>query len=205
MFRPPPLTPEQIKAQYRKSADFCRTPKFVAIISKEIWRGSYFSRTGWCAHALVEEATPLWLGENFRKALLSSEYFNKPGAKELGLENIIPMEKASNTRRLAFFEEMRQAYGFKTIDTMWRKDDIVASDWHYRIDDFMTLYASRRAGGGGHVGWPRVKFPQKFLDVPLSVSDEELGQALLKIMDQCEGYNVKRPVSERPASKKPKG
>ncbi|WP_281701344.1 hypothetical protein [Acetobacter malorum] len=204
MFRPPPLTSEQIKAQYRKSADFCRTPKFVAIISKEIWGGLYFSRMGWCAHAPVEEATPLWLGENFRKALLSSEYFNKPGEKH-EWNDINAMKQASNTRRLAFFEEMRQAYGFKTIDTMWRKDDVVASDWHYRIDDFMTLYALRRVGGGGHVGWPRVKFPQKFLDVPLSVADEELGHALLRVMDQCEGYNVKRPVSERPASKKPKG
>lgn len=41
--------------------------------------------------------------------------------------------------------------------------------------------------------------------MPLSVADEELGQALLTVMEQCEGYNVKRPASERPASKKPKG
>ncbi|WP_415417982.1 hypothetical protein [Acetobacter malorum] len=41
--------------------------------------------------------------------------------------------------------------------------------------------------------------------MPLSVSDEELGQALLTVMDQCEGYNVKRPVSERSASKEQNG
>ncbi|OUI92152.1 hypothetical protein [Acetobacter persici] len=115
------------------------------------------------------------------------------------------MKRASNARRLAFDEEMRLAYGFKTIETMWWKDDCVDSEWHYRINDFVTLNALRRAGGGGHVGWPRSKFPQKYLDVPLSVSDEELGQALLTVMDQCEGDNVKRPVSARPASKKPKG
>ncbi|KXU98017.1 hypothetical protein AD928_03190 [Acetobacter cerevisiae] len=198
------MTPEQIRRFYYKSADFCRAPKFVAIISKEIWGGSYFSRTGWCAHAPVEKVTPLWLGENFRKALLSSEYFNKPG-EEHEWDDINAMKRASNARRLAFDEEMRQAYGFKTIETMWRKEDFVNSEWHYRINDFVTLDAWRRAGGGGHVGWPRSKFPQKYLDVPLSVSDEELGQALLKTMAQCEGYNVKRPVSERPASKKPKG
>ncbi|MCX2561676.1 contact-dependent growth inhibition system immunity protein [Acetobacter farinalis] len=135
------------------------------------------------------------MGENFRKALLSSEYFNQPGEKSLGWENILPMEEASNLRRRAFDEEMRQAYGFKTIEAMWKKDDMVSSNWHYRVDDFVTIYALRRSHGGGHSGWPEVKFPQKNLDVPLSVSDEELGQALLEIWAQCECSRGPWPAS----------
>nr|WP_298797229.1 hypothetical protein [uncultured Acetobacter sp.] len=195
MFRPPPLTPEQIKARYYKSAQFYRTPKFVAIVSMEIWRGEYFSRTGWCAHTPVEDATPLWLGENFRKALLSSDYFNKPEAESLDGEELRAMKAASNIRRLAFDEELRQAYGFKTIEATWKKDDVVSSIWQYRVHDFVTLEASRRSHGGGHSGWPQFKFPEKYRDVPLSASDEELGQALLETWAKCECSRGPWPAS----------
>ena len=180
-------TPERIRSLHRRSATVILSPKYIAIESNEIWRGSYFSRTGWCAHAPYDAAA-LWIGENFRKALESSKYFNKPGVPSLGRDEINAMKEVSNTRRLAFWGEIAQTYGYKDIDQAERRCDLVFTSWHDLIEDFVTLMATLRLPGG-HRAWgpmEKKKYTEKRIAVPLSVSDEALGLAIRDALSRCE-------------------
>ena len=182
-----PYTPERIRSLHRKSAKIILSPKYIAIASDEIWGGIYFSRTGWCAHAPCD-ASAQWIGENFRKALESSEYFNKPGVPSLGRDEINAMKEVSNTRRLAFWGEIAQTYGYKDIDQAGRRCDLVFTSWHDLIEDFVTLMATLRLPGG-HRAWgpmEKKKYTEKRIAVPLSVSDEALGLAIRDALSRCE-------------------
>lgn len=180
-------TPERIRSLHRKSAKIILSPKYIAIASDEIWRGTYFSRTGWCAHAPCD-ASAQWIGENFRKALESSEYFNKPGVPSLGRDEINAMKEVSNTRRLAFWGEIAQTYGYKDSDQAGRRCDLVFTSWHDLIEDFVTLMATLRLPGS-HRAWgpmEKKKYAEKRIAVPLSVSDEALGLAIRDALSRCE-------------------
>ncbi|MBU2654785.1 contact-dependent growth inhibition system immunity protein [Acidomonas methanolica] len=179
------LTPERIRWLHRKSAGLCLSPKYISIQSREIWGGEYFSRTGWCAHA-PWDASPQWIGENFRKAITTSEYFNVPGAPSVDVEAFNIMEPASNTRRLAFCAEIAATYGYKTIEDIGRRCDVVFTEWHYLVDDIVILKASKRMSGG-HSGWPTEKLRrEKSIHIPLSSTDEELGLAIREAFSRCE-------------------
>ncbi|GBQ57980.1 contact-dependent growth inhibition system immunity protein [Acidomonas methanolica] len=181
----PHLTPERIRWLHRKSAGLCLSPKYISIQSREIWGGEHFSRTGWCAHA-PWDASPQWIGENFRKAITTSEYFNKPGVPSLDREAFAAMEVASRIRRLAFYGEIAATYGYKTIDDIGRRCDVVFTEWHYLVDDIVILRASKRVSGG-HSAWPESrKYQDKLIHVPLSSTDEELGLAIREAFSRCE-------------------
>ena len=179
------LTPERIRWLHCKSANVTLSPKYISIESKEVWGGNYFSRTGWCAHA-PGNATDEWIGENFRKALLSSEYFNKPGQPSVNREGRIATQEASNRRRLTFWDDIARSYGYKDIDQAGRRCDLVFSSWHYLVDDFVILRASKRLTGT-HRAWPEDrKYADKHMHVPLSAPDEELGYAVRVALSRCE-------------------
>ncbi|MBF0871896.1 contact-dependent growth inhibition system immunity protein [Gluconobacter japonicus] len=162
------------------------SPRFLVVECIEIWGGGYFSRTGWSTHA-PKDAPPLWIGENFRKALLSSEYFNKPGEPSLNREEVDAMSKTSNARRLAFWEEVASTYGYKKREQAGSCCDMVFAQWHYLVDDFVILTPSKRTTGG-HFAWPSntKQHKEKVMHVPLSVSDEDLGLAVQEALSRCE-------------------
>ncbi|MBS1064176.1 CdiI family contact-dependent growth inhibition immunity protein [Gluconobacter wancherniae] len=194
------FTPERIRSLHTKSAEIVLSPKYISITSDEIWGGVYFSRTGWCAHA-PGDASPQWIGENFRKALQTSEYFNKPEVPFLDREEIQLMKEASNRRRIAFLDEIVQTYGYKNRDEVVRRCDMVFTSWHYLIEDFVTLIASKRVPGG-HSAWgpmDKKKYAETNLIVPLSVSDEELGLAIRDALSRCEAPG-RQKINSPPAS-----
>ena len=153
------------------------TPKYISIESQEIWGGQHFSRTGWCAHA-PKGASLQWIGENFRKAITTSEYFKKFEVSRLDRDEVAAMEAESKTRRLAFEADIVATYGYKKNEDIGLRCDLVFSEWHYLIDDVVILDATKRMPGG-HRAWPEdKKYQDKRVYVPLSVTDEELGLAI---------------------------
>ncbi|QDH26087.1 DUF1436 family protein (plasmid) [Neokomagataea tanensis] len=179
-------TPERIRGLHRKSVLIALSPKYISLESQEIWKGVYFSRTGWCVHA-SKDATAQWIGENFRKALLSSEYFNTPG-RPLDKEDRIKMEEVSDKRRLDFCDEIMRTYGYKKREKIGDRCDVVYASWHDLVDDFVTLSASKRQPGG-HSAWgpmDKKKYASTRVTVPLSASDEELGLAIRDALSRCE-------------------
>ncbi|GBR28919.1 contact-dependent growth inhibition system immunity protein [Gluconobacter japonicus] len=180
------FTPERIRWLHSKRVGIVMSPKFLVIECKEIWGGSYFSRTGWSTHA-PKDAPPLWIGKNFRKALLSSEYFNKPGEPSLDRKEVDAMSKASNAHRLAFWEEVASTYGYKKREQAGSCCDAVSAEWHYLMDDFVILTPTKRTTGG-HFAWPSntKQHKEKVMHVPRSVSDEDLGLAVQQALSRCE-------------------
>ncbi|GBR51879.1 hypothetical protein AA106555_0718 [Neokomagataea thailandica NBRC 106555] len=180
-------TPERIRSLHRKSVIITLSPKYIALVSQEIWGGMYFSRTGWCVHAPGDTSVQ-WIGENFRKALLSSEYFDKPELPSLKGEEHDRMQEASNQRRLAFNDEIMRTYGYKIYKQIGDRCDVVFASWHDLVDDFVTLAASKRRAGG-HSAWgpmDKKKYASTRVTVPLSASDEELGLAIRDALSRCE-------------------
>ncbi|AOX17504.1 contact-dependent growth inhibition system immunity protein [Kozakia baliensis] len=181
----PHLTPELIRWLHTKNALLALTPKYISIQSQEIWRGQYFSRTGWSAHA-PWGASLQWIGENFRKAITTSEYFNDPTAPTVDVTAFRAMEPESKTRRLAFEADIVATYGYKKNEDIGLRCDLLFSEWHYLIDDVVILDATKRMPGG-HRAWPEdKKYQDKRVHVPLSVTDEELGLAIRDAFSRCE-------------------
>lgn len=179
------LTPERIRWMHHKMAALYLSPKYISVESIEVWRGQYFSRTGWCAHA-PWNASAQWLGENFRKAITTSEYFNDPTAPSVDVEARKAMQPASNARRLAFFAEIVEVYGYKKIEDIGSRCDYVYATWHYLVDDIIILTATKRLPGG-HRGWPDdKKHADKRVHISLSATDEELGLAIREAFSRCE-------------------
>ncbi|MFC0569942.1 contact-dependent growth inhibition system immunity protein [Gluconobacter japonicus] len=180
-------TPERIRWLHSKRVGIVMSPRFLVVECKEIWGGSYFSRTGWSTHA-PKDAPPLWIGKNFRRALLSSEYFaNLAKDPPVDPSARAAMEKESNMRRLAFWEEVASTYGYKKREQAGSCCDMVFAQWHYLVDDFVILTPSKRTTGG-HFAWPSntKQHKEKVMHVPLSVSDEDLGLAVQEALSRCE-------------------
>ena len=182
------LTPERIREMHGKDARLCRTDRFIAIISLEVWKGGYFSRRGYVAHAPASADTA-WIGAALRQAIGSSEYFDTPG-KDLDWAELRLMEEASNARRIAFEEDVARTYGFKTAEAAFKTADLVFVEWRDLVDDFIVLLASRRLPGR-HSAWNKFKRPDKFIKVSVSASNEALGLAGLDALSRCEGLRSK--------------
>ncbi|GBQ98807.1 hypothetical protein AA23498_3322 [Acetobacter nitrogenifigens DSM 23921 = NBRC 105050] len=181
----PYLTPERVAWLHIKYASVVLSPKYISIISKETWGGRHFSRTGWCAHASWEEATAQLIGENFRKAIETSEYLGNPTGP-IDSDARKAMEVVSDARRRAFEADIARTYGYKEIVDIGKRCDLVSGSWHYRVDDVIILKATKR-NAGGHSAWPDPKkYPGKKIQVPLSASDEELGLAIREAFSRCE-------------------
>ncbi|WP_081827887.1 contact-dependent growth inhibition system immunity protein [Kozakia baliensis] len=179
------LTPERVRWLHTKRATLHLSSNYISIKSMEIWGGQYFSRTGWCVHA-PRDASPQWIGENFRKAITTSEYFKKFDGPSLDRGNLATMKAESNVRRLTFNTEIAATYGYKTLDEIGLRCDLVFGEWHYLIDDVVILDATKRMPGG-HRAWPLdKKYDNKRVHVPLSVTDEELGLAIRDAFSRCE-------------------
>ncbi|GBQ87394.1 hypothetical protein AA23498_0125 [Acetobacter nitrogenifigens DSM 23921 = NBRC 105050] len=187
----PYLTPERIAWLHRKNADVVLSPKYISIKSLETWGGQHFSRTGWCAHASWEEATPQWIGENFRKAIETSEYFGNPTGP-IDSDGLDAMKPVSEARRRAFEADIATTYGYKEVVDIGKRCDLVFGTWHYRVDDIIILTASKRRAGG-HSAWPdNAKHQDKRIHISLSASDEELGLAVREALSRCEAQRPQK-------------
>jgi len=180
----PNFTPERIRWLHTKTVILALTPKYISIESQETWGGKHFSRTGWCVHAPAGVSLK-WIGENFRKALTTSSYLNEFGReRDRGAHDAMKAE--SNTRRLAFISEIAATYGYRKVEDISLRRDIVFGEWHYLIDDIVILDATKRMPGG-FKAWPLdKKYQNKRVHVSFSVPDEELGLAIRDAFLRCE-------------------
>lgn len=169
--------------QKQKSVQIYRSAKYVAIIAEDVWGASYFSREGWCVFA-QHNAGPKWLGANFRKALETSQDFNRLGP--LSWDDLLPMEEASNQRRLAFWSDVAREFKYKDGLTAMKKKALVFTEWMYDTTDQVVLRASKRRPGGGHSAWPQDKNQGKVVTVSIHSTDEALGLALEDAFSRCE-------------------
>lgn len=169
--------------QKHKSVEIYKSAKYIAIVSEEIWGGKYFSREGWCVSA-PHDSGAVWLGQNFRKALETSQYFNRPGP--LSWDDILPMKEASNRRRLAFWSDIARQFKYKDGMAALKQNALVFSEWMYEASDQISLYASKRRHGGGHSAWPLNKNHGKVLTVSIDSTDEALGLAIIDAFSRCE-------------------
>lgn len=117
----------------------------------------------------LHDAGADWLGKHFRRALHSSQCFNRPGP--LSWDDILPMKEASTLRRLAFWSDVAREFKYKDGLTAMKQAALVFSEWMYETSDGVVLRASKRRRGGGHSAWPQNKNQGKVLTVSISSTD----------------------------------
>jgi len=171
----------------RKSCSINRTDRYITIISEEIWAGMYFSRRGLVTHASRGDVTPEWIGINVRQALETSEYFSTPPGVPIDRDQRIAMEEESTERRLAFWDDVANTYGYKSREIAWKKTDYVFVAWFYELETDIVMDASKSSRTGVHSAWPLSINEGRVFRVPFAASDEDVGHTVLKALAKCEG------------------
>ncbi|MFT8803234.1 MAG: hypothetical protein ABF812_14770 [Gluconobacter cerinus] len=142
---------------------------------------SHFSRTGWSTYSAG--ATPEWIGENFRKSIQSSEYFNTPG---------VPFPRGTSAKvdaecgplMLAFWGKIAEAFKFKDWRAARAKTAMVFGCWDYELTDQIELRASK-GRGGGHSGWLQGEDEGTVFHVSSNAPNEELGSVIIQALNAC--------------------
>ncbi|MBS0984550.1 hypothetical protein JK220_15605 [Gluconobacter cerinus] len=174
---------QQFPIRRQKRADILRAKKYLAVECQEVWGGSYFSRTGWSTFIDRNSATPEWIGENFRRSIQSSEYFNTPG---------VPFPKGTSARvnseceplKLDFWGKIAEEFKFKDWRAASAKTAMVFSRWDYELTDQIELRASK-GRGGGHSTWLRGEDDGTVFHVSINASNEELGNVIIQALNAC--------------------
>jgi len=169
----------------RKSCTVSRSDRYIAIISKEIWAGSYFSRTGLAVHA-PRIVSLDWIGTSVRKALETSEFLLEPDKMPIDADLLAAMKEASSSRRLAFWDEIAASYGYKNREAAWKKYDLVNINWYYETEANITL-DSTKTTRGGNTGWLSSENAGRLFEVPFTASDTAIGETVLQALAKCEG------------------
>jgi len=168
-----------------KACTVSRSDRYIAIISKEIWAGDYFSRTGLAVHA-PRDAAPDWIGASVRKALETSEFLLEPDKMPIDADLLATMEAGSTARHLAFWDEIAATYGYKNRETAWKKYDLVNINWYYETETNITL-DSTKTTRGGNTCWLSSENAGRLFEVPFTASDTAVGETVLQALAKCEG------------------
>jgi len=168
-----------------KACSVSRSDRYIVIISKEIWAGDYFSRTGFAVHA-PRDTTPEWIGASVRKALETSEFLLEPDKMPIDADLLAAMKEASSARRLAFWDEIATTYGYKNRETAWKKYDHVFIHWFYETEPNIVMKASK-SSRGGNSAWLLNENAGRIFEVPFTASDTAIGETVLQALAKCEG------------------
>ncbi|MEJ5143540.1 hypothetical protein [Gluconobacter albidus] len=174
---------QQFPIRRQKRANCFRAKKYLAIECQEIWGGSHFSRTGWSTYIDRADATPGWIGENFRQSIQSSEYFKTPGVP-FPREAIAKVNAECDPLMLAFWGKLAEEFRFADWRATHAKTAMVFASWDYELTDHIELRASK-GRGGGHSAWLQGEDDGTVFHVSISASNEELGNVIIQALNAC--------------------
>ncbi|MBR0558885.1 hypothetical protein [Neokomagataea anthophila] len=166
----------------RKSSFIYRSKKFYAIISSEIRGGNNFSSNGWAIYTDRKYATPQWIGENFRRALHTSDDMNEH--LQYHPEDRESITEKSNQAFYDFWEKIVEDFQIKDWRTAVIRTARVFSSWDYENTDQIELTATR-GSGGGHGAWDLDKNDGKIFHASIHDTDEVIGEVVLKAFGAC--------------------
>ncbi|BCK75416.1 hypothetical protein AA0242T_2083 [Acetobacter aceti NRIC 0242] len=167
-----------------KSCQINRTDRWISVVSNVIFGGLHFSPTGFAVHS-SRDVTPEWIGAAVRQALDTSEYLTP--MEDIEREPLILMKASSNERRLAFWEDLASAYGYKNREATWNKYDSLFVRWFYEVEPDIEIVSTKSSRTGAHSAWPRNMNEGRVFHVPFAASDAEIGDMVLRTFSRCEG------------------
>lgn len=169
-----------------KYAHLIRTQKYFAVISMDNRGGSFFSVTGWSTFIDRKNITPLWIGENLKKALQTSrDLFMEWGEYPLPQDKIDAEGKKSGPLYMEFWNCIQEKYGFKDWREAQKKSALVFAEWKCEQTNLVHLAASK-GRGTSHSAWYSNENYGKVFYASIDASNQEFGEVALQALDACQ-------------------